>query len=283
MRTYLIPTDFSSSSVAAAHYAASLSTQTGVTRLILLHAYYISTFESVLPNTEFVQLLPHDIDETFRLKKIEMEDIRQELLPLVDAATEIEIRISRLPLLRAILEVQEETPVDLLVLCSKNNYKDDTQVGRNIIEISKISPAPVLVVPVRAVAQPLQKIVLACDFKNTTQVNLLKQIEKVWNNLQVELLVVDINTTILNRQKEAKTQAGKTALAETLASYQPQYFYIKHPDAAQGIVDFATENQAQMIISLPRKRRFFRSIWNRRFSNRLTLKSTVPVLLLKQD
>jgi len=76
MRTYLIPTDFSSSSVAAAHYAAQLSTQTGATKLILLHAYYVSTFESVLPSTEFMQIMPEDMDETARLKKEELQGIR---------------------------------------------------------------------------------------------------------------------------------------------------------------------------------------------------------------
>ncbi len=281
MRTYLIPTDFSSSSVAAAHYAAQLSTQTGVSRLILLHAYYISTFESVLPNTEFVQLMPQDIDETFRLKKVETEDIRQELLPLVNAGTEIEIRISRLPLLRAILEVQEETHVDLLVLCSKKNAKEDTQVGRNIVEISKISPAPVLVIPDKTTAQPLKKIVLACDFKKVTEVAPQKQLKKIWDMLQAELLVVNVDTKGLHQQKDAKMLAEESVLAEMLAEYQPQYFHINHTDTVQGIVEFAAENQVQMIISLPQKHNFFTSLWNSNFSDQLTIKSTLPVLLLK--
>lgn len=281
MRTYLIPTDFSSSSVAAAHYAARLSMQTGVTRLILLHAYYVSTFESVLPSTEFIQLMPYDIDETFRLKKEELQGIRQELLKIVGEETEIIIRISRLPLLRAILEVQEETPVNLLVLCSKSSSKEDTQVGRNIIEISKISPAPVLVVPAKAIAQALQKIVLACDFKNVTQVVPLKQLKKVWDMLQAELLVVHVDAKGLHQNKDPKILAEESALAEMLKEFLPKYFYIDHPDTIQGIVDFATENQAQMIISLPRKHSFFWSLWHSRFSDHLTIKSTLPVLLLK--
>ncbi|MGI4750308.1 MAG: universal stress protein [Janthinobacterium lividum] len=281
MRTYLIPTDFSSSSVTAAHYAARLSTQTGATKLILLHAYYVSTFESVLPSTEFVQLMPYDVDETFRLKKEELEGIRQELLKLVERKTEIEIRISRLPLLRAILEVQEQTHVDLLVLCSKSSSKEDTTVGMNIVQISKISPAPVLVVPAKAAAQALQKIVLACDFKNITKLVPLKQLRKVWDMLQAELLVVHVDAKGSHQNKDPKMLAEESVLAEMLKDYQPQYFYINHSNTTQGIVDFAIENQAQMIISLPRKHNFFRSLWHSRFSDHLTLKSTLPVLLLK--
>jgi nucleotide-binding universal stress UspA family protein len=281
MRTYLIPTDFSSSSVAAAHYAAHLSTQTGVGKIILLHAYHISMFESVLPSTEFVQMMPQDIEENCRLKMIELQDIKSELQRIVKEDVEIEIKLIRLPLLRAILEVQEHTPVDLLVLCSKSSSKEDTQVGRHIIEISKISPAPVLVVPAKAVAEPLKKMVLACDFKKVTEVIPQKKLKKVWDMLQAELLVVNVDVKGMHQNKDPKMLAEESALYEMLEPYHPQYFFINHADTIQGIVDFAKENQAQMIIALPRKYNFFESFMHTSISNDLTIRSSLPVLLLK--
>jgi nucleotide-binding universal stress UspA family protein len=281
MKTYLIPTDFSSSSVAAAHFAAHLSKQTGVARLILVHAYFVSTFENVLPSADFVQLLPQDIDENVRLRKIELEDIRQELLAVVNPNVEIETRLSRLPLLRAVLEIQEETEIDLLVLCSKSSGKEDTQVGRNIIEISKISPAPVLVVPAKATVASLKKIVLACDFKKVTEVLPQKKLKKVWDLLQAELLVVNVDKKAQQQNTSPKLMAEESALAEMLEDYQPTYHYLNKADTIQGIVDFAIENEAQMIISLPRKYSFFASLLQPNFSDELTIRSTIPVLLLK--
>jgi nucleotide-binding universal stress UspA family protein len=281
MRTYLIPTDFSSSSVAAAHFAAHLSTQTGVGKLILLHAYHISMFESVLPSTEFVQMMPQDIEENCRLKMLELQDIKSELLPIVKEGVEIEVQLIRLPLLRAILEVQEHTHVDLLVLCSKSSSKEDTQVGRHIIEISKISPAPVLVVPAKAVAEPLKKMVLACDFKKVTEVIPQQKLKKVWDMLQAELLVVNVDSKGLHQNKDPKMLAEESALYQMLEPYHPQYFFINHADTIQGIVDFAKENQAQMIIALPRKYNFFESFMHNSISNDLTIRSSLPVLLLK--
>jgi len=281
MRTYLIPTDFSSSSVAAAHYAAHLSRQTGVTRLILLHAYFVSTFENILPSAEFVQLMPYDIDENLRLKTKELNDIKAELQNIVNDGVEIEIQLSRLPLLRAILEVQEENQIDLLVLCSKGNFKEDTQVGRNIVNISNISPAPVLVVPAKAVAAPLKKLVLACDFKKVTEVVPQQKLKKVWDMLQAELLVVNVDPKGLHQNKDPKMLAEESALQEMLEPYHPQYFFIDQADTIQGIIDFATENHAQMIIALPRKYSFFQSFLHDSVSSDLTIKSSVPVLLLK--
>ncbi len=282
MRTYLVPTDFSASSVAAAHYAAALSKQTGVTKLILLHAYYVSPFEDVLPSTDYVQLSPDNIQESVRLKIKELNDIKEELQRIVNIGVEIKIRLSRLPLLRAILEVLEETEIDLLVLCSNNNPKEeDTQVGRNIIEISRISPVPVLVVPNKAVAEPLKRVVLACDFKKVTEVIPQNKLKKVWDTLHAELLVVNVDSKGLHTKQDPKMLAEESALFEMLEPYQPEYFFINHSDTIQGVVDFATDHQAQMIISLPKKYSFFQSLLHHSISKQLTVKSTLPVLLLK--
>lgn len=282
MKTYLVPTDFSASSVAAAHYAAALSKQTGVARLILLHAYYVSPFEDVLPSTDFIQLAPKDIEESCRLKIIELNDIKAELRRVVNTSVEIKVQLSRLPLLRAILEVLGENAIDLLVLCSNNNPKEEeTQVGRNIIEISKISPVPVLVVPNKAVAGPLKTIVLACDFKKVTEAIPQKKLKKVWDSLNAELLVVNIDSKGLHNNQDPEMLAEESALYEMLEPYQPQYFFIDHADTIQGIVDFAAEHQAQMIIALPKKYSFFQSFLYSNIAKELTVKSSVPVLLLK--
>ncbi len=281
MKTYLVPTDFSASSVAAAHYAAALSKQTGVARLILLHAYYVSPFEDVLPSTDFIQLAPKDIEESCRLKIIELNDIKAELQRVVNASVEIKVQLSRLPLLRSILEVLGENEIDLLVLCSNNNPKEEeTHAGRNIIEISKISPVPVLVVPNKAVAEPLKAIVLVCDFKKVTEAIPQQKLKKVWDSLNAELLVVNIDKGLHNNQ-DPKMLAEESALYKMLEPYQPQYFFIDHTDTIQGIVDFAARHQAQMIVVLLKKHNFFQSFLYSNIAKELTVKSSVPVLLLK--
>ena len=281
MRTYLIPTDFSASSVASAHFAAALSRQTGVTRLILLHAYHITTFENVMPTAEFVQLMPDDIDENCRLKLAELNDIKAELQQVVNAGVEIEIVLSRLPLLRAILAVEEDTYVDLLILCADDDENQNSQVGRNIIQISRKSEVPVLVVPQKATAATLRKIVLACDFKNIKEAIPQEKLKKVWTLLNARLLVVNVDQRKMHENKDPKMIAEESVLAEMLQDYNPEYHFIKHPDTIQGIVDFAEEHDAQIIISLPKRYSFFQSFMRDSISSRLTIKSKIPVLLLK--
>ena len=42
MKTYIVPVDFSATAVHAAEYAALLSKQTDVTKIVLLHSYFVS-------------------------------------------------------------------------------------------------------------------------------------------------------------------------------------------------------------------------------------------------
>jgi len=282
MRTYLIPTDFSASSVAAARYAASLSKQTGVGHLILLHSYYVSPFEDMLPSTEFVQMLPEDIKENIQLKTEQLNDLKAQLEEIVNEGVEVLVHLSRQPLLNAIYEMIHHNEIDLLVLCSRSSSADeDTQVGRNIIKISKLSEVPVLVVPKKAVAAPLKKMVLACDFKKVTEVIPQDKFKKVWDMLNAELLVVNVDTKGLHSKQDPKMLAEESALYEMMEPYQPQYFFINHTNTIQGIVDFATEQDAQLIIALPKKYSFFQSFLHNSITGELTVKSTIPVLILK--
>lgn len=99
--------------------------------------------------------------------------------------------------------------------------------------------------------------------------------------LQSELLVVNVDSKGLHHKKDPKMLAEESALYEMLKPYHPQYYFINHADTIQGIVDFAAENHAQMIIALPKKYSFFQSFMHDSISGKLTVKSSIPVLLLK--
>ena len=63
MRTYLVPIDFSETSIRAAEFAAALSNHTDVHRIILMNAYYVSPYETMLPNPDMVLLREEEIEE----------------------------------------------------------------------------------------------------------------------------------------------------------------------------------------------------------------------------
>src|ERR1700741_5049524 len=104
MKTYIVPVDFSTTSVHAAEYAAMLSKHTNVTRIVLLHSYYISVYQSVLPTPDMVILTDDDIEVEAEEKLKLLKRLKTKLLGLVRNGVEIDIKVSRATLMRSIIE-----------------------------------------------------------------------------------------------------------------------------------------------------------------------------------
>jgi len=66
-----------------------------------------------------------------------------------------------------------------------------------------------------------------------------------------------------------------------LKQYNPKYFFLEDNNVINGILQFAADKDAQLVIALPHKYSFFQSIMHTSISHQLAESSAVPVLLLK--
>jgi nucleotide-binding universal stress UspA family protein len=275
MSTYLVPVDFSNTADHAAKYAARLSFAMTNSKIILLNAYYVSEYESILPTPDLIVTTDvHIADEiTRRLEALEKLKIKLlEINPKVD----IEIYLTRETLLRSIIDRVNREEIELIIIGSNGKKaKDESDIGSNAIKISKSSPVPVLVVPPKADYQSIRKAILACDFKKVKEVIPMHALKNILSKHALELLVLNINSghTIDSQEEHF--------LHEMLKDFYPAYHYSDHPDTIKGIVKFAKSEEAQLIIALPKKYSFFENLLHESVSQKLTIKSHVPVLLLK--
>jgi nucleotide-binding universal stress UspA family protein len=275
MSTYLVPVDFSNTADHAAKYAARLSFAMTNSKIILLNAYYVSEYESILPTPDLIVTTDvHIADEiTRRLEALEKLKIKLlEINPKVD----IEIYLTRETLLRSIIDRVNREEIELIIIGSNGKKaKDESDIGSNAIKISKSSPVPVLVVPPKADYQSIRKAILACDFKKVKEVIPMHALKNILSKHALELLVLNINSghTIDSQEEHF--------LHEMLKDFFPAYHYSDHPDTIKGIVKFAKSEEAQLIIALPKKYSFFENLLHESVSQKLTIKSHVPVLLLK--
>ena len=147
MKTYLVPVDFSSASVHAAEYAAALSHQSDVEHIILINAYYVSVYETTLPNPDMVLLMEEEIEQNAAERIKKLEELKVKLIRQVRPGVEIGIHLNRSHLVDAIVENVFKKHADLVILGSVGNSStDDTQIGSHVFRISKASPVPVIVV-----------------------------------------------------------------------------------------------------------------------------------------
>ncbi|MFC1226255.1 universal stress protein [Pedobacter sp. BG31] len=275
MSNYLVPVDFSKTADHAAKYAARLSFAMANAKIILLNAYYVSTYESILPTPDLIVTTDeHIADETTRRLEA-LEKLKLKMLE-INPDAEIEVSLTRETILRSIINRVNKEEIDLIIIGSNGKKaKDESDIGSNAIKISKSSPVPVLVVPPKADYHSIRKAVLACDFKKVKEVMPVQSLKNILSKHALKLLVLNINSgQAIDLQEEH-------ILHEMLKDFSPDYHYADHPDTIKGIVKFAKSEEAQLIIALPKKYSFFESLLHESVSQKLTIKSHVPVLLLK--
>lgn len=209
-------------------------------------------------------------------KRLEaLEKLKSKMLE-INPMAEIEVALSRETLLRSIIDRVNREEIEVIIIGSNGKKaKDESDIGSNAIKISKSSPVPVLVVPPKADYQSIRKAILACDFKKVKEVVPMQALKNILNKHALTLLVLNINSG------HAVSLQEEQILHEMLKDFSPSYHYADHPDTIKGIVKFAKNEEAQLIIALPKKYSFFEGLLHESVSQRLTIKSHVPVLLLK--
>jgi nucleotide-binding universal stress UspA family protein len=282
MKTYLVPVDFSHASTHAAEYAAKLSLQTNVEHIILLNAYYVSEIETLLPSADMVLLRDEEIEQNVQERIKKLEQLKQKLSKQVRQGVTISMHLNRSHLVRAVVENVAAKNADLVILGSKgNSAADDSHIGSHVVKISKLSPVPVIVVPPSYKFTPVKRIVVACDFEKVKETIPLAPLKRLLDKRQFDLLVVNIDKETRHLAGDASLKAEETALHTMLAPYHPTYSYVNNTDIINGILQFATDSHAQLVIALPHKYSFFQSILHDSVSQRLAETAAVPVLLLK--
>lgn len=282
MKTYLIPIDFSDAAFNAAHFAAQLSKQTDVQDIILMNAYYISPYESLLPDANMMMMREQEIEESAAERIAQLQKLKRRLLKVTRAGVNIQVKLHRDHLVRSVVSTVNTANVDLVFIGSKGNSSvGQAGIGSHVIEVSKTSPAPVIVVPPQYRYQLIDKAVLACDFKQVKQNIPLQVLHKLFGSQQIKLVVVHIDQQGKHAGADAGQLAEETALHGVLKSFNPAYHFVNKPDVIKGILDFAEEQDANMVIALPHRYSFLQSLLHSSISLQLASNAAVPVLLLK--
>lgn len=282
MKTYIVPIDFSETSVHAAEFTALLTNQTDVSDVYLLHSYHVSVYESVLPTPDMLIPSEEEIEAEVVERTKKLENLRARMHKQARDGVAIHIRISRSPLVRAIIETIDQVHADIVILGSNgSNNIHSSHIGSNAVNISKLSPVPVIVVPPLCHYEKIKRVVMACDFDKVKDSVPLEPLKRLLQRHEVELQVVNIDKDAKHKNEDPEQLAEESALHKMLQEYHPRYYYSNESDVLNGILSFAKGHHAQMVIALPHKYSFFQSLLHSSVSQQLTVHCAVPVLLLK--
>lgn len=273
----LVLTDFSDEAANAARYAIALAHQLEVKKITLYHSY-----ESVaVPATAFAPYTGGFVESPgASLKKItELKDELQERLP---ENTEMDVRCDERNLMNAVITLSGQEHIGLVVMgISGKSGLERVLIGSNTISLAKDSPAPLLIVPPVASFQPIKTVVFACDLKRVSESTPVPAIKRFVNTLGARLVILNVGRDGARFDPDAIKEMKH--LHQLWDDQQPEYHYMDHEDMAKGIMEFAGQQSAELVITVPKQYGFFESIFHRSVTKKLAYHTHLPLLLFKED
>ncbi|WPU98589.1 universal stress protein [Mucilaginibacter sp. cycad4] len=277
MKTILIPVDFSETSNNAIKYAADMGCDMPVKKIILLKSYYTSVYEQILPSPDFLQLSADDFEnERIKIEE-QLSALRLKLRNRCHENIDIETVISTEPIIRAIHETIEDQQPDLMIV-GGDIGGELSMIGEQIIEIAKSSSVKVLIIPANTVYQKIEQALVPCDFEAVARLGILKGLNTShsWLNPKLMILYVDPKRKHIGREAEFEA-----SVKQLVNCYECKLHYSEDKNIVRGILNFAVEQQVQLIIALPGKHSFFYNLTHSSITEALSLNARHPVLILK--
>ncbi|WGQ10921.1 universal stress protein [Pedobacter gandavensis] len=274
----MVLTDFSSAAENAAEYAALLSRQLRSTKLVLYHSY-----ESILMpvSTGFAPVGP-GFTESAELSHEKMKSLQEMLAQQVLPITKIETRADDRTLVSAVNILVQQLRTGLVVLGMTGKSKlEQVIIGSNALDLAKNCLAPILMVPAGVAFQKIERVVFACDLKEVLKLTPVHAIRTFVNALDASLLILNVDDRRGDFKPEEMEQLK--ALHELWDDQKPEYHYITHEDVAEGIIEFADKQAAQLVITIPRVYGFLEGFFHQRLTNRLANRLHLPLMLFRAE
>lgn len=277
MKTLIIATDFSESATNAARYAAGLAKAVGASRIVLYHSYDNTPVATELPVAETDTTLAHE--ESL----VALGVTEGEIAGVVgrDTSIVIESATNGMPLELGLVQLAEHRQAGLVVMGTTGKRGlGRFLMGSNTANLAASCPLPLLVVPREATFGPIGKIVFACDLRKVSRNTPVSELGWWLGRLQAKLMVLHV--ALAGKRFNPDTIPEQYKMHELLDGFDPEYHYEEGDDIAEEIADFAEEEDAGLVITVPKSYGFFEGLFHRSVSKRLADKTEIPLLLLRE-
>lgn len=274
MRTIIAPTDFSATAGNAVEYAARLAMAMNA-RLILFHVYNI--------NIGYPEVYPiSNVQEMQEYYEQEINALRDKLLQSTQNHIPITTQVSLGFFFEQLKELCEDEEPYMVVMGSQGaTAAEYIFFGGHTVRAIKHLRWPVIAVPPGSAFNGIKKIGLACDMEEVVDTLPAVELNSLVKECGATLHV--INTGTQKASAVAETVFQSAMADELLAGSKPLYHFITAIDTDQGILDFATNEQLDLLVIMPRHHKLLDRILYKSHTKQLVLKSKLPVLALHAE
>jgi len=273
MKKIIAATDFSPAAENALNYAADMANSIGA-HLLLIHVTQLPVSFGDVPLAVYIEDLINAAEKDLAASADKINTRMNGRLGIekqVKSGTFYEE-------LSALCEVENPYAV---VIGSQGKTKTERVLwGSHAVYAMKHLNWPTITVPPFAKYHSIRKIGLASDFAEVVNYTPVEEIKTLVKDFSAKLYV--LNTAAQDSfDSEVVFQSGM--LQEMIGSLNPSYHFIANENVEDGILQFARENNIDLLIVLPKHHKLIERITQTSHTKQLVIHSHVPVMALHES
>jgi len=272
MKTVFIATDFSPAARNASVYAINFAKAFNA-KVILYHVY-----EAVYLPVESMILAPSD-----KFKNNCEEALLKEAKKL-DADGSLDIKVlaeEAFVYHKAIIERAKAEGASIIFMGMKKEKNLRKIFGSTCCALSIHTNIPVIVVPEHAAFKAPERITLASDLDENTNIDTVEPLKKIGENFLSKLFI----TRVLTRQADETMERLRrpSRIRYYLANLFPEYAFIKDQNVATGMNKSVEKTKADMMAIIPHHHDFLERIFVKSHTEEIIFNTYVPLLILPEQ
>lgn len=270
MKTLLVPTNFSASSINAARYAVDMALAINA-GLHLLHVTELPAGNAEIPLTEEIY---NEMKETSEegLEKLKA-DLEKQAKGKINIFTSLEIGSIE----HQLEECCKKQKPFAVIMGMKKDSSERFLFGSNALFAAKHLHYPLLVIPDGTVFHSINKIVLACDLTNPNENIPVEYLKELRNIFHAVLNVITVNTKKIELLESSTEFAS---LSNLLRELYPNYYFNIANSVEDGINKFLAENSADLLLLMPKQHSFFE--FHKSHTKKMLLNANIPVMAIHE-
>ncbi|HXR84090.1 MAG TPA: universal stress protein [Hanamia sp.] len=282
MKTLLVPVDFTTASENAINFTAEWSRKYLYERIILLRSFYTSMYEGAIMSGEFANVDQDYLNRNRMQEKEQLDELCKRLAKKTGPDIKVQTAVTELPLIRGIIEVIKKEDITMVLLGSDQaNSNNESLISGNVINIAKISPVRVLIVPENYQYKEIKKCLVPCNFNAVESLNKVNTLRTSPQWRDVQLMVLNVDAKQKHLAPDEKFKAAEKSLHEYLKNFHHSIYYVQDKNVISGILNFTKTNEVELLIALPGKYSFLYNLTHTNISEGLYRNTKIPVMILK--
>ncbi|MCO6497501.1 MAG: universal stress protein [Chitinophagaceae bacterium] len=269
MKKFLVPIDFSETSLNAAKYAAGLVKGVADAHLILYHVYSTITLATLSAK-----------DEGSRQKVSEqaLEEVKKDLNQ--SGSLFISCVAEEGTFVENLSEYALSNKIDLIIMGITGSSRiKQVFMGTNTLNVVRNVNCPVMIIPPQASYKGVKNVVFTSDFKDVARTHPFEAIEKILDILKPHLEILNVDEDhYVELSEEYKVE--KRSMEDRLGKYNPDYSFLRSYDFLDGISAFVEARDVDAIITLPKKHSFLSQLFKTSHTKALAYHSTIPIIAI---